>query len=422
MDGNLTLAQASLQSAKAVVLSYQAALDSAFKSAKKTNSVTVSPETRLDAAVSALEKYSDPNLLWRGVHPFNVQHGPAAVMETFYKPLLSAFSALQRRKDIFLAGFSPEDGEVAQSLASSASVDTGAGSEGSASSAGSDVGEESVAGSGEGEGAPEGGRDQPVWVCSMGHFLGLFDAAFLGIPPTGRLCCVRYAEFSQVGDGRILQQCVHIDILSIMHQAGVYPLPAPTGAMMPFTPGPQTVDGILKEPQDERETEITLELLERMIADLCRCNKIAEETENRDQGCPPSLLAETWHEDMLWYGPAGIGSTGLTIPRYQRQHQMPFRENLCDKSFKGHVARFAEGKYEAWFGWPNLTNRALGGFMGLPGDRESEKAAEWRVVDIYRREGDKLAENWVFVDMLHYLKCRGLDVLKRMNELQRLGD
>ena len=45
------------------------------------------------------------------------------------------------------------------------------------------------------------------------------------------------------------------------------------------------------------------------------------------------------------------------------------------------------------------------------------------MVDIYRRDGeDKVAENWVFIDMLHYLKLRGLDVLKRMELLNTLGD
>ena len=87
--------------------------------------------------------------------------------------------------------------------------------------------------------------------------------------------------------------------------------------------------------------------------------------------------------------------------------------------FEGHRARIAEGKYEAWWGWPNLTNKASGGFLGLPGD---EVVAEWRVVDVFRREGDKLAENWVMIDMLHYLKCRGLDVLGRMRYLNSTGD
>ena len=37
-----------------------------------------------------------------------------------------------------------------------------------------------------------------------------------------------------------------------------------------------------------------------------------------------------------------------------------------------------------------------------------------RVVDIYRREGDKLAENWIFIDVPYFLKQQGLDVLERL--------
>jgi hypothetical protein len=55
--------------------------------------------------------------------------------------------------------------------------------------------------------------------------------------------------------------------------------------------------------------------------------------------------------------------------------------------------------------------KPTGGFVGLPG---SDVRAEMRVVDIYRRDGDKLAENWIFIDLLHFLSMQGLDVLGRM--------
>jgi hypothetical protein len=42
-----------------------------------------------------------------------------------------------------------------------------------------------------------------------------------------------------------------------------------------------------------------------------------------------------------------------------------------------------------------------------------------RVVDIYRRDGDKLAENWVFIDLLHYLLLLGVDVLERSRTIVR---
>jgi hypothetical protein len=253
------------------------------------------------------------------------------------------------------------------------------------------------------------------WVCSMGHFLGLFDSSWLGIPPTGKLTFLRYCEFNCVQNGQIVESCMHCDILGVMHQAGQYPLPPMTGAFF-MTPGPSTHDGLLFGSSSDDEALATLALTQLMCLDLHRLNKQAQETGSN--ACPPEVLAKTWAEDFLWFGPAGIGSTGLSIPRYQRQHQMPFRCNLHDKSYVGHCARFAEGNYACWFGWPNLTNKASGGFLGLPGDNT---VAEMRVVDVYRREGDKLVENWMFMDVLHYLKNRGLDVLARMREMNQVG-
>ena len=116
---------------------------------------------------------------------------------------------------------------------------------------------------------------------------------------------------------------------------------------------------------------------------------------------------------MIWYGPAGIGAS-YTIPRYQEQHQYPFRSGLKDKMFNGHLCRLAEGHYAGFFGWPNLTNTAAGGFLGLPA---SDTPADMRVVDIYRREGNKLAENWVFIDLPWWLQQQGIDILERTRKL-----
>jgi hypothetical protein len=113
---------------------------------------------------------------------------------------------------------------------------------------------------------------------------------------------------------------------------------------------------------------------------------------------------------MIWWGPAGIGAT-YTIERYAKQHAGPFRAAFADRRFNGHVAKIAEGAFGGFFGWPNLTLTHRGGFMGLPG---SPVPADMRVVDIYRRQGDKLAENWVFIDLLHWMAMQGADPLKRL--------
>ena len=240
--------------------------------------------------------------------------------------------------------------------------------------------------------------------------MGLFDKDWLGIPATRKLAFLRYAEFHRVEDGKVAESAFFCDVLSVMHQAGCYPLPPPTGADI-IQPGPRTRDGVMLEAQPPGEGEKTMGLVNEMIEDLSELNK------SGDDRCPPEVLQKTWHDDMIWYGPTGIGAT-YTIPRYQQQHQFPFRTQLKDKVFNGHVARIAEGNYLGFFGWANLTNTPTGGFLGLPGN---DCRADMRVVDIYRRDGDKLAENWVFIDLLHWLSMQGLDVLQRIRDQRDQG-
>jgi ketosteroid isomerase-like protein len=309
--------------------------------------------------VNVLKEHTTKDYHWRGMHPFYEQYGAEAVVETFWKSLRESFSPIQRREDMFFAGANDCDNGETQ------------------------------------------------WVVSVGNILGLFDNDWLGIPSTGKMIFLRYAEFHRVEGNKIAETTLFCDVLSIMDQAGHYPLPEMTGAAFLY-PGPRTHDGLLFDEQDPKEAEKTMTVLNQMITDLDEINK------SGDDKCPPELLARTWNEDMIWYGPTGIGAS-YTIKRYQKQHQYPFRENLSDKVFNGHVARFAEGNYCGFFGWPNLSNKNKGGFLGLP---KSDVKAEMRIVDIYRRENDKLAENWVYIDILYYLFQQGLDVLGRMREMK----
>ncbi len=304
-----------------------------------------------------LRQYTADEYHWRGMHPFYEQHGATAVAGQFWLPLREAFHSLHRREDIFFAGLNSLDGE------------------------------------------------QTTWVCGMGHMAGLFDNDWLGIPATHKLTFLPYAEFHRVDHGRITESAFFCDILRITQQAGCYPLPPQTAAAI-LNPGPRSCDGILLDPQSTEAGRKTLALLNRMIGDLSTLNDSGEDC------CPPELLAQSWHDDMLWFGPSGIGAT-YTIPRYQEQHQYPFRTQLKDKVFNGHVTRFAEGHYAGFFGWANLTNTPTGGFLGLTGNNTR---ADMRVVDIYRRDGDKLAENWVFIDLLHWLSMQGLDLLARIGQ------
>lgn len=295
-----------------------------------------------------INKFAAPGYRFRGVHPFNEIGNASDVATTVWQPMISSFQGMQRRQDIFMAG---------PNLI-----------------------------------------DDTMWVTSMGKFLGLFDMDWLGIPSTGKIAMIPYCEFHQVEDGAIRESALWVDIISVMKQAGIEPLPLQTGANI-INPAPRSADGVMLGEQDDAESQKTLDLIMEM------CNDLVDD----QMQSPGDMLRKTWHEDMLWFGPAGIGAT-YTIERYEQQHQGPFRAGLRNIKFNGHVLDHAEGNYGAWFGWPNLRMSQGDGFLGLPA---SETPTEMRVVDVYRRDGDKLAENWIFIDFLHYLKLLGVDVLAR---------
>ncbi len=307
-------------------------------------------------AADVLKEFTSEDYLFRGVYPFREQEGAKATADVFWSPLMNSLKRMQRRQDIFIGGTNEISGEQ--------------------------------------------------WVMSMGHFMGLFDADFLGIRRTGKLISLRYAEFNCVENGKITKTGLFVDLIGFMQQAGVNPMPPQTGATFVY-PGPRDHNGLLFEDAPAEEGVKTLALVNKMVDDLSALN------DSGAMGCPPEVLEKSWSKDMIWYGPGGIGAT-YTIPRYQQQHQLPFRNNLKDKKFNGHVCRFAEGSFACFFGWPNLSNTPIGGFLGLPG---GEIRADMQVVDVYYRKDDKLSENWVLIDIPFWLKQQGLDIFERTQQI-----
>jgi hypothetical protein len=299
-----------------------------------------------DEIVGTINAFASPDYQFRGVHPFNELRGSESVAAIVWQPMWASFSSMQRRQDMFMAG---------PNLI-----------------------------------------DDNMWVTSMGKFMGLFDADWLGIPATQKIAQIPYCEFFRIDSGKIAESALWVDIISVMKQAGLDPFAKQTGADI-INPGPKTCDGLMFSEQDDAASQKTLALIMEMCNDLV----------GDGMGSGDSMLRKTWHEDMHWFGPAGIGAT-FTLERYQQQHQGPFRAGLDDIVFNGHVLEHAEGDYGGWFGWPNLRMKHGEGYLGFPA---SDKPTEMRVVDIYRRDGDKLAENWIFIDFLHYFKKLGIDLL-----------
>ncbi len=299
---------------------------------------------------SALAQYVHDDIVWRGPQPLNELHGLAAYSGDFWRPLLRALPDLERRDYLFF-----------------------------------------------------GGRfDGSDWVCASGNLLGTFVDSWLGIPATGGFVNIRYGEFSRLRDGKIAEILVIFDLLDLMRQAGCWPLPPSLGVEQ-LIPAPATQDGLILGASDSGEAQRTLALVDAMIFDgLFKFDGVDLATMD---------MARFWHPDMMWYGPAGIGST-RGIDGFQRCHQGPFLRAFPDRRGGNHRARFAEGCYAASTGWPSIHCTHSGAnWLGMPA---TGKPLTMRVMDWWRREGDYLRENWVFIDMIDVLMQIGFDVFERL--------
>ena len=264
------------QAEKELVLSFYKALENAA----------------LSESSAVFENYCSTDWLWRGVHPFDVQTGPVAVDAIFWSGFSHAFSSLQRRMDMFMAG------------------------------------ENSLS------------ETKETWVTSMGHFMGLFDNPWLGIKPTHKLVLLRYAEFHRIKAGKIVETALFLDIPALMMQVGLRPFPDQTAAQV-VHPGPLPHDAIMTASQPASEGAKTLAAINQMISDLGQWKS----------GLPlEEELARSWHKDMVWWGPAGIGATRLNVmPNSIPGHfVLPFLnaavQGTCVALPRGTTAAFSVGQ------------------------------------------------------------------------------
>jgi predicted ester cyclase len=239
------------------------------------------------------------------------------------------------------------------------------------------------------------------WIGATGHYAGTFAADWLGIRATRGYASIRYGEFVRLSGGQVREAYVILDLLDLMRQAGAWPLAPPLGNA-DRVPGPMTRDGVRSEAGDAAESAKSLALVEAMIAGLMRYD--GRSLDSMEQWL-------YWHRDFTWYGPAGIG-TCRGQADYRRVHQGPFLAAFPDRVGGDHKCRIADGTYVGSTGWPSIRATHLGGgFLGLPPTR---RRITMRVMDFWRRDGELLRENWVFIDLLDLLAQMGLDVMARM--------
>lgn len=247
------------------------------------------------------------------------------------------------------------------------------------------------------------------WVCGTGFFAGRFVEPLHGIPPSNKALALRYTELLRIEDERIIECFIIPDFLDVMYQVGVCPVRLPLGYAGQILP-PATLDGIRPEDADPGHGAVTKQLVMDMLDCLRRYDGL-------DLGSMD--LENYWHPDFFWYGPGGIGTT-RGIQGFRQQHQGPFLRAFPDRDVDNHACTVASGDYVATGGWPHMHGTHSGNdWLGLPA---SGRHLSLRVMDIWRREGSLLRENWVAIDIPNMLMQMGYDVFSDMRSGVSIGE
>lgn len=312
-------------------------------------------ERRLDALYHA-------DAEWRGSHPLNEMAGRGAILARVWRPLIDSFPDLERRDAIFVGG--------------------------------------------DWKGV--------TMIAAMGHYCGTFARDWMTVPATGKTIYFRYGEVHELREGKIARSSVLLDVLDLIRQAGFWPV-APSLGVEEQWPGPITGDGIVLTGQDPAISAASLAqtlAMHKTLGDY-------DDLEHRGrEGLMTMPQKEHWHPRMMWYGPAGIG-TSRGLAGFVDIHQLPFRIAFPNRKGGNHYIRIGDGPYSVTGGWPSVHAQHLGGgFMGLsPTGRD----VTMRVMDFYLHHEGLIRENWVPLDILDLLRQMDVDVLARLQPFFRRG-
>lgn len=240
------------------------------------------------------------------------------------------------------------------------------------------------------------------WVGATGYCTGTFANDWLGIPATGGVLNVHFGEFSRLEEGKVCEVYLILDILDVIRQAGRWPTDLPKSpGITDRAPGPASQDGVVLADCDATESNASLALVEAMIKGLM----------SYDGRMLASMgMTRFWHPQMMWYGPAGIGSS-RRLKGFEDVHQRAFLTAFPDRIGGDHKARIGDGAYVGSTGWPSVRATHLGPWLGVPA---TGRRISMRVMDFWRREGELLRENWVFIDQLDLLLQMDFDVMAKV--------
>jgi predicted ester cyclase len=312
-------------------------------------------KARTDILLATVAKGGDiadayhPDAVWNGVHPFNERQGHDQIRDV-WQTLRTALPDMERRTTVLVAGENLPDDRISTP------------------------------------------RHAHLVAC-MGQYKGTFAHDLLGIRATNNVVHIRFCEAHHVVDGKIAWSTVMLDLADLMMQVGQWPLAPSLGAegqwQYPMSIGP------------DHAGTANMDLVLKMHAAL-------GDFDGKNLDSMPH--GQFWHDDFLWYGPAGIGTTrGLS--GFRAHHQIPFLKAFPDRAGAGHYIRIDDGDIAVTGGWPSVTATHTGEFMGMA---PSGQKIDMRVMDFYRIADGKIAENWVPIDVIHIALQMGVDVFARL--------
>ena len=301
------------------------------------------------------------DIAWFGPQPINELKGVEAVISGYWQPLYRSFPDLKRTCNVFMGGESC-------------------------------------------------GED---WVSACGYLSGTFAQDWLGIPATGRKTHIHFGQFCRMEEGKIVENYLILDVLSVMRQAGFQVIRPARGAEGGKVLPPATEDGVLLIEQDELETCKSRQLVSAMVQGMMRFD---------GENLSSMEMVNYWHQKMHWYGPTGIGSC-FSLEEFEEFHQRPWLEAFPVRVPPGSVDQgrtigikngeiLAEGKYASLGVWDNPFGIHKGDFFGVPA---TGKTVTYRDFDWYRREGDYLVQNWIPMDLIDIFMQLGIDLFERMS-------
>ena len=297
------------------------------------------------------------NVRWHGPDPINELHGVQSFVADFWTPLQKSFRDLKRQTHLFFGGQS--------------------------------------------NGRIDGRNDGNMWVTGTGYLNGIFVENYLSIPANNSEVNIRWGEFCRLEEGRITEIFFLLDLVDLIRQAGFNVLPSSRGRDGIYPP-PRANDGILLKTQSAKESQYSLEHIRRFIFD--GLNRF-DQSDLKSMG-----MAEFFHPDVQWYGPGGIGAC-LSFREFETLHQKPWLHAFPDRSVQNLDALFAEGSYSGASGWAGVKATHDGEYLD---HGASGNAIEINGLDWWKRDGEVLIENWVFVDMIHLFRQLGVDLFERL--------